>query len=267
MRPLGDCLLDGIHLIEELQLPPRRGFHTGLSGVDGLSPWRTARLTILSGRASVGKTGFLLRSALESARGGVSTAVFTGDGTCASIGARLLTAAGDLRVPRGVPGAITRERWARMTSVADELARLPLWIGELRPYEPDAVRAAIEDAAKHGRASFVAFDGIPWSRASITSTMYELAEAHRLPILAAVRDDGELIAPRTIEPLRFAAPSWTTVLQLEQVGSGPEPGRADLALLVCDNDGNRYENVPLVLDKPIAWVREARSDERPPVEI
>lgn len=267
MRPLGDCLLDGIRLLEELQLPPERGFHTGLSGVDGLSPWRTARLTILSGRASVGKTGLLLRSALHSARRGVPTAVFTGDGTGASIGARLLIAVADLRVPRGVPGAITREQWDRTMRVADELARLPLWVDELRPYEPDVVRSAFHGAATHAQASFVAFDGIPWSRASITSTMHELAEAHRLPILAAVRDDGELVAPRTIEPLRFAAPSWTTVLQLEEVGSGLEPGRADLALLVCDNDGNRYENVPLVLDKAIAWVREAKSDERPPVEI
>jgi hypothetical protein len=267
LRRVADFLLDAVESLEAAQSgeAPARGFHTGLSAVDALEPWRTSRLTIVTGRASVGKTGLVLRAAWESARRSLATAVFTGDGTGASMAARLLIAAADIRVPRGVPGSFTRENWARVTEVSHKLSQLPLWIRELRPYEPDAVRSAFEDATALVRPALSVFDGIPWSRAAIVSTLYDLAEERRVPVLAGVRDDGEMFAPRTLEPLRFAAPRWTTVLQLARVAEGPEPDRADLALTVCDNDGHEYESVPLVLDKPVAWVREVRRDERPPV--
>jgi hypothetical protein len=267
LRRVSECLVDTVESLETVQAgaAPARGFHTGLAALDALDPWRTARLTIVTGRASVGKTGLVLRAAWESARRGVATAVFTGDGTGASTAARLLIAAADLRVPRGVPGSFTREHWTRVTEASHELSQLPLWIRELRPYEPDAVRSAFEDAIARVHPALFVFDGIPWSRAAIASTLYDLSEEQSVPVLAGVRDEGEMFVPRTLEPLRFAAPSWTTVLQLARVAEGPETDRADLALMVCDNDGHEYESVPLVLDKPIAWAREARWDERPPV--
>lgn len=267
MRAIADYLLDAAERIDAVQSVAARprGFHTGLSAVDALEPWRTSALTIVTGRASVGKTGLVLRAAWESARRGGRTAVFTADATGASLAARLLIAAADLRVPRGIPGSFTREHWSRVTKASQELAQLPLWVRELRPCEAEAVRSAFEDAAARVQPALLVFDGIPWSRAAIASTLYDVSEERRVPVLAGIRDDGEMCAPRTLEPLRFSAPSWTTVFQLTRVAEGPEPDRADLALTVCDNDGNELKSVPLVLDKPIAWVREARWDERPPV--
>jgi hypothetical protein len=82
LRRVSECLVDAVESLETVQAgaAPARGFHTGLAALDALEPWRTSRLTIVSGRASVGKTGLVLHAAWESARKGIATAVFTGDG-------------------------------------------------------------------------------------------------------------------------------------------------------------------------------------------
>lgn len=109
------------------------GVPSGIHALDEMtSGWQETDLIVVAARPSMGKTGFAADCVLASAAAGFPTMFFSTEMGRKSIGNRLLSSDGRVDGMLMRNGLLESRDWIRLTTSAQRLAEMPIWIHDAR---------------------------------------------------------------------------------------------------------------------------------------
>lgn len=107
------------------------GVPTGFETLDNLTlGWQAGDMIVLAARPSIGKTSFVLNSAVAAARAGVRTAIFSMEMRRQQLEFRMLSSLSGVQLTSILSGWIAETSWGRISQALGELAELPICIDD-----------------------------------------------------------------------------------------------------------------------------------------
>jgi len=108
------------------------GIPTGYAALDTLlGGWHRSDLVVIGARPSMGKTAFVLGSALSAAQAGYKVGLFSLEMSRLQIGLRLHGMGAPLDLHALKTGSLTPQGWWRFAEATQQLAGLPMWINDV----------------------------------------------------------------------------------------------------------------------------------------
>lgn len=107
------------------------GIPTGFAAIDTLlGGWQRSDLVVIAARTSMGKTSFVLGSALAAAQAGCHVGVLSLEMSRLQIGLRLHGMGAPIDVHALKTGTLSSEGWRCFANTAQQFAQLPFWVDD-----------------------------------------------------------------------------------------------------------------------------------------
>jgi len=190
-EPLGELMTKGFEAIEKLwdNKSHVTGVPTGFPDLDRyLAGMHSGDLIILAARPSVGKTALALNMAVNAAKAGTTTGVFSLEMSSEQLVQRILCSEARVDSQKLRTGYIADEDWPQLMSAMGRLAPAPLWVDDTPSISIVEIRAKARRLLRDKPNGFIVVDYLqlmqPQSRRS-ENRQVEIAEISRgLKILA-----------------------------------------------------------------------------------
>jgi len=190
-QPLEALMKEGFEQIEQLYDHKAHitGVPTGFEDLDRiLAGLHKGDLIILAARPSVGKTAFALNMAVNAAKAGCTTAVFSLEMSASQLVQRILCAEAQIDSQKLRTGYLNDEDWPKIMSAMGRLGSAPLWVDDTPSISILEVRAKARRQFRNVENGLIIVDYLqlmqPQGRRS-ENRQVEIAEISRgLKILA-----------------------------------------------------------------------------------
>ena len=107
------------------------GIPTGFATIDSLlGGWQRSDLAIIAARTSMGKTSFVLSSALAAAQAGFHVGMLSLEMSRLQVGLRLHGMGSPIDVHALKTGTLSQEGWWRFATTAQQFEQLPFWVDD-----------------------------------------------------------------------------------------------------------------------------------------
>lgn len=200
---LRQAVTAAVDLVDDMAQGIQRAVPTGLSDLDQrLAGWHDGDLVVIGARPAVGKTAFLLGSAL---RGGVPCGVMSAEQPREQIGMRAIAHDGRVSLHRMRLGSLGDDDMGRLVAGSSRAAERPVWVNDQPgPTTEDVVRQARRWKHEHGiKALYVDYlqrirvtqgrDRPPHERiGEIAMTLKETARELCIPVVVLAQVNREV---------------------------------------------------------------------------
>jgi len=245
-KVLEDLMTEGFEEIEKLYDRKQHitGVPTGFADLDKiLAGMHRGDLLILAARPSVGKTALALNMAVNAARAGHPTAVFSLEMSSAQVVQRILCAEARIDSQRLRTGYLNDEDWPAITQAMGRLGTIPLWVDDTPSISILEVRAKARRLLRDKSGGLIIVDYLqlmqPQGRRS-ENRQVEIAEISRgLKILAKELDCPVLALSqlsRRVEDRQGKRPQLSDLRE-----SGAIEQDADVVMFIDRNTDARAE--------------------------
>lgn len=128
------------------------GIETGYSSINELTMgWQPGDLNVIGARPSIGKTTFVMNSAVAAARAGKKVAVFSLEMRRKQLQYRLLSQIAQVPATQLLAGAIMSQDWPKVAAANQEMTNLGMWIDDRAGVTVWDIRSACRRLkAEHG---------------------------------------------------------------------------------------------------------------------
>ncbi|WP_019025522.1 MULTISPECIES: replicative DNA helicase [unclassified Thioalkalivibrio] len=202
---LRDALSQSVGYLEDVmdldgELP---GVPTGLEGLDeATGGWRDSDFIVIGARPAMGKTAFLLNSAMGAAtragkRGPAHAGIISTEQPASQLGLRCISIRGRLSATHlRQPLKMTNEDWSKVTYAIQEMSSYPVWINESSSLTIDDIFRQARHWKHHNKLDILFVDYIQRIKpdneranrseqvAQIASGLKSIAKNLKIPVVA-----------------------------------------------------------------------------------
>ena len=247
-RVLEDLMTEGFEEIEKLYDRKQHitGVPTGFADLDKiLAGMHRGDLLILAARPSVGKTALALNIAVNAARAGHPTAVFSLEMSSAQLVQRILCAEARIDSQRLRTGYLSDEDWPAITQAMGRLGNIPMWVDDTPSISILEVRAKARRLLRDKSDGLIVVDYLqlmqPQTGRRSENRQVEIAEISRgLKVLAKELDCPVLALSqlsRRVEDRQGKRPQLSDLRE-----SGAIEQDADVVMFIDRNTDPRGED-------------------------
>jgi replicative DNA helicase len=122
-----------------------------------LHGWRNGKLAYIASYSHMGKTTLLMQAAIESARAGEETAIFSVEGTTEEVTRDIVAMIAGIKADDVATGNVSEQQYKRWMAAASEVSKLPLFIDGDKALDPRTMYRRVDSLMQFAGRRVVTF--------------------------------------------------------------------------------------------------------------